>query len=181
MRVKPASTVQFGLRFGQVPGQFCCSGGYRSSFQGTPGLHYTLNPDMPIRAQCGVIFRESATPPGQFSGFSGRFFWDSSQDDPDWQLNCFHASETRQYRAVWIEDRTGAWPILLFPRLSVTFSGYSRASLYTQPGYTNPGSMRGYFPKVSYPNRPVQRIFRPVLLGFIIRRPGLADQPFSCE
>jgi len=111
MRVKPASTVQFGLRFGQVPGQFCCSGGYRSSFQGTPGLHYTLNPDMPIRAQCGVIFRESATPPGQFSGFSGRFFWDSSQDDPDWQLNCFHASETRQYRAVWIEDRTGAWPI----------------------------------------------------------------------
>ena len=78
MRVKPASTVQFGLRIGQVPGQFCCSRGYRSRFQGTPGLHYTHNPDIPIRAQCEGIFRKSATPTGQSSGFSGRFFWDSS-------------------------------------------------------------------------------------------------------
>jgi hypothetical protein len=30
---------------------------------------------------------------------------ESSQDGPDWQFNRFHASETSQYRAVWVEDR----------------------------------------------------------------------------
>ena len=87
------------------PGPIHCSGNYRSYFHGTPGLHYTFNPDMPIRAHCGVIFRRSATPTCQFSGFSGQFFLDSLQNSPDWQINRFHASETGQYRAVWLEVR----------------------------------------------------------------------------